>query len=128
MRWESVEWMAFGLGLTVVCPLGPQFDVTRWNSRRPFPPPTEHKTQPQIHARCRLDPSKGNALLLDGKQEVSVVYFRAGYTPVDYPSEQAWAARSMVERSKAVKCPTLGYQLAGTKKVGRGRVLGDRVD
>lgn len=98
-----------------------------WDSRDTPPYQTQTQTQTQIHARCRLDPSKGNALLLDGKEEVSVVYFRAGYTPVDYPSEQAWAARLMVERSKAVKCPTLGYQLAGTKKVWGG-AWGDRVD
>lgn len=46
-----------------------------------------------------------------------MVYFRAGYTPVDYPTEREWEARLMVEQSAAVKCPTLGYQLAGTKKV-----------
>lgn len=115
MRYGLMEWM--DCGLTVVCPLA-RISTDTWNSRDPPPPPNQ--TQTQIYARCSLDPSKGNALLLDGKQEISVVYFRAGYTPVDYPSEQAWAARLMVERSKAVKCPTLGYQLAGTKKVWEG--------
>jgi len=92
--------------------------------------------------------------MIDGKDEVAVVYFRAGegdesrgehpckkdvidsmsradmmltsivsrvigYTPTDYPSasDDEWKARILVERSAAVKCPTLGYQLAGTKKV-----------
>jgi glutathione synthase len=68
----------------------------------------------EVTQRCLL---KKEALFLDGKHEVAVVYFRAGYTPVDYPSEKAWEARMMIERSAAVKCPTLGYQLAGTKKV-----------
>jgi len=72
----------------------------------------------EVTARCELRHRGGtNAMVLDGQHEVSVVYFRAGYTPVDYPSERAWEARAMIERSAAVKCPTLGYQLAGTKKV-----------
>jgi hypothetical protein len=48
---------------------------------------------------------------------VSVAYYRAGYTPNDYPSEAEWAARRMIELSNAVKCPNAGYQLAGTKAV-----------
>jgi glutathione synthase len=48
---------------------------------------------------------------------VSVVYYRAGYTPNDYPSELEWKARGLIESSKAIKCPSVGYQLAGTKKV-----------
>lgn len=87
-------------------------------------PTTPFSLHTQIRARCRLSTSSttsgSNALLLDGKQEVSVVYFRAGYTPADFPTEQEWEARLMVERSAAVKCPTLGYQLAGTKKVRGG--------
>lgn len=52
--------------------------------------------------------------------EVSVVYFRAGYAPTDYPDGDdgiEWKARRTMERSKATKCPNLGYHLAGTKKV-----------
>jgi glutathione synthase len=52
--------------------------------------------------------------------EVSVAYYRAGYTPDDY-SEGAdspeWAARLLVERSAAVKCPSIDYHLTGAKKV-----------
>ncbi len=51
------------------------------------------------------------------QQLVSVVYYRAGYAPHDYPSEAEWAARVLIERSAATKCPTVGYQLAGTKKI-----------
>jgi glutathione synthase len=57
---------------------------------------------------------------LPGEEEeyrISVAYFRAGYTPDDYYTEAEWSARGMIEASCAVKCPTLGYQLAGTKKV-----------
>jgi glutathione synthase len=50
-------------------------------------------------------------------QEVAVVYFRAGYTPVDYPTEAEWKARQKIEESFAIKCPTVEYHLAGTKKI-----------
>ena len=49
--------------------------------------------------------------------EVSIVYFRAGYTPLDYPSQVEWDARMMIERSLAIKCPCIQYHLVGTKKV-----------
>lgn len=62
--------------------------------------------------------SKGrrDLLMLDG-HEISVVYFRAGYTPDDYPTNDEWEARALLEHSFAVKCPCIGYHLAGTKKV-----------
>ena len=46
-----------------------------------------------------------------------MVYFRAGYTPNDFPSEAEWDARTLIERSMAVKCPSVAQHLAGTKKV-----------
>lgn len=49
--------------------------------------------------------------------EVAVVYMRAGYGPGDYPDQRAWDARLHLERSAAIKCPTVLTQLAGTKKV-----------
>jgi len=55
-------------------------------------------------------------LYYDGNP-ISVVYFRAGYTPDDYPSDKEWDARIMIERSFSIKCPNIGYHLAGTKKV-----------
>jgi glutathione synthase len=60
--------------------------------------------------------TQGKKLVVDGL-EVSVVYFRAGYTPNDYPSEQEWQARSLIESSYAVKCPNAAYHLVGAKKV-----------
>lgn len=50
-------------------------------------------------------------------QLVSLVYFRAGYTPRDFPSEVEWRALGLVERSLAIKCPRLAYHLSGAKKV-----------
>lgn len=55
-------------------------------------------------------------LMVDGL-EVGVVYMRSGYHPSQYPTEAEWGARLMVERSRAVKSPSIQYHLAGTKKV-----------
>uniref|UniRef100_A0A667X9M7 Glutathione synthetase n=1 Tax=Myripristis murdjan TaxID=586833 RepID=A0A667X9M7_9TELE len=55
-------------------------------------------------------------LFVDG-QEVAVVYFRDGYMPQNYISEQSWDVRLLMERSLAVKCPDISTHLAGTKKV-----------
>ncbi|KAK8394592.1 hypothetical protein O3P69_006622 [Scylla paramamosain] len=55
-------------------------------------------------------------LIIDG-DEIAVVYFRAGYEPGQYHSEAEWEARLTVERSKAIKSPSIHYHLAGTKKV-----------
>jgi glutathione synthase len=49
--------------------------------------------------------------------KVSVVYYRSGYSPNDYPSEIEWGVRVMIENSRAIKCPSIGYQLAGTKAI-----------
>ncbi|KAI9347015.1 glutathione synthase [Obelidium mucronatum] len=56
-------------------------------------------------------------LVLTGGIEVAVAYYRAGYTPADYPSEKEWDARLLVERSYAIKCPNMAYHLIGSKKV-----------
>ena len=57
-----------------------------------------------------------NELIIDGKA-VSVVYFRAGYSPDDHPTEREWSARLLIERSYAIKCPNIAVHLAGCKKV-----------
>ncbi|GKT88088.1 LOW QUALITY PROTEIN: glutathione synthetase [Colletotrichum tofieldiae] len=49
--------------------------------------------------------------------EVAVAYLRCWYDPSDYPDESAWEARYHLERSAAVKCPTVLTQLAGSKKI-----------
>mmetsp|Transcript_5927 Transcript_5927/g.21662 ORF Transcript_5927/g.21662 Transcript_5927/m.21662 type:complete len:541 (+) Transcript_5927:1-1623(+) len=55
-------------------------------------------------------------LRLDG-HAVAVVYFRAGYTPDDYPSEVEWQGREKIEASDAIKCPAIDYHLVGAKKI-----------
>ncbi|KAK0379258.1 glutathione synthetase [Colletotrichum limetticola] len=49
--------------------------------------------------------------------EVAVAYLRCWYDPSDYPDESAWEARYHLERSSAIKCPTVLTQLAGSKKI-----------
>ncbi|KAL5119116.1 Glutathione synthetase [Pleosporales sp. CAS-2024a] len=49
--------------------------------------------------------------------EVTTVYFRAGYTPDDYTKEEDWAGRLHLEKSMAIKCPSILTHLAGCKKV-----------
>lgn len=49
--------------------------------------------------------------------EVTTIYFRAGYSPDDYLNEQDWSARLYLEKSRAIKCPSVLTQLAGCKKV-----------
>ncbi|KAI4504794.1 hypothetical protein M0802_000344 [Mischocyttarus mexicanus] len=53
---------------------------------------------------------------------VAVVYFRSGYELQAYPTEKEWAVRLLIERSKAIKCPSIQYHLAGTKKIQQALV------
>ncbi|EPQ27226.1 uncharacterized protein PFL1_05149 [Pseudozyma flocculosa PF-1] len=62
--------------------------------------------------RLHVVPSYGGEAI-----EVSVVYFRAGYGPGDYPTQSEWELRERLESSYAIKCPTVALQLAGAKKV-----------
>ncbi|KDO44986.1 hypothetical protein CISIN_1g008309mg [Citrus sinensis] len=75
---------------------------------------TIRKTLAEIDAEGELLP---DGTLLVGGQVIAVVYFRAGYAPTDYPSESEWRARLLMEQSSAVKCPSISYHLAGTKKI-----------
>lgn len=66
----------------------------------------------------RVDKEARLWVRLEGREvEVSVVYYRAGYAPTDYPSEMEWDAREMMEGTLAAKCPSVAMQLVGTKKV-----------
>ncbi|CAH2242985.1 jg13428 [Pararge aegeria aegeria] len=72
------------------------------------------RTLTEIYEETTLNDKK--QLILDG-HTVAVVYYRSGYEPAQYPSTREWDARLRVERSTAIKCPSIHYQLAGTKKV-----------
>ncbi|KAJ4461739.1 putative Glutathione synthetase [Paratrimastix pyriformis] len=103
-------------------------------------------TMEQVATRGSLDAHK-RLILSDPTRPataaplaVSVCYLRCGYTPKDYISpkvgtpiltrprhtlmgtrlparSQCWEARLLMERSRAWKCPTLGAQLAGCKRI-----------
>ncbi|XP_025833858.1 glutathione synthetase-like [Agrilus planipennis] len=60
--------------------------------------------------------SASNELIVED-YTVAVVYYRAGYEPGHYHSQKEWDARLLIERSQAIKCPSIQYHLAGTKKV-----------
>ncbi|CAD5216616.1 unnamed protein product [Bursaphelenchus xylophilus] len=60
--------------------------------------------------------TKNRILYYEG-QEIGLVYFRAGYSPSSYPTNNEWEARTRIEKSLAIKCPWIGLQLANTKKV-----------
>ncbi|XP_022125480.2 glutathione synthetase isoform X1 [Pieris rapae] len=72
------------------------------------------KTLNEIYEEAELNDKK--QLVIEGRA-VAVVYYRSGYEPAQYPSQKEWDARLKVERSSAIKCPSIHYQLAGTKKV-----------
>ncbi|XP_057789245.1 glutathione synthetase, chloroplastic [Salvia miltiorrhiza] len=72
------------------------------------------KTLAEIDAQGEL--LSDGTLIVDG-EVVAVAYFRAGYAPTDYPSESEWSARLLIEQSCAIKCPSIAYHLAGTKKI-----------
>lgn len=81
------------------------------------------RTFEQIAQLARLSDTPERTLLLTdplrpgSSTEVAVVYYRAGYTPADYQTDSDWSTRIMLEKSRAIKCPSLALQLAGAKKV-----------
>lgn len=72
------------------------------------------RTLTEVHKEGKLNDDDTFSI---GEHTVAVVYYRAGYDPKDYPSENEWSARILMERSNAIKCPSITYHLAGTKKI-----------
>ncbi|XP_020527125.1 glutathione synthetase, chloroplastic isoform X1 [Amborella trichopoda] len=72
------------------------------------------KSMAEVDSEAELRP---DGRLFLGDYEVAVIYFRAGYSPNNYPTESEWRARLLMEQSCAVKCPSISYHLAGTKKI-----------
>ncbi|XP_029164299.1 glutathione synthetase-like [Nylanderia fulva] len=62
----------------------------------------------------KLGPNKE---LIVANMIVAVVYYRSGYELEAYPTDKEWDVRLLIERSRAIKCPSVQYHLAGTKKV-----------
>lgn len=76
--------------------------------------PLIRKTLAQLHHEARLGPHR--ELLVCG-QEVGVVIHRTGYVPELFANEDEWSVRLLLERSLASSCPSMGHQLAGSKKI-----------
>ena len=72
------------------------------------------KTLTRLAAEAKLGPKKE---LLVNDIAVAVVYFRCGYEPGQYHTQKEWDVRLLIERSLAIKCPSIQYHLAGSKKV-----------
>eukprot|EP01016_Furgasonia_blochmanni_P049196 TRINITY_DN743_c0_g1_i6.p1 TRINITY_DN743_c0_g1~~TRINITY_DN743_c0_g1_i6.p1 ORF type:complete len:631 (-),score=182.75 TRINITY_DN743_c0_g1_i6:507-2399(-) len=60
-----------------------------------------------------VDPTTG-ILTVEGK-EISVVYYRCGYDPHHFRTEEDWTTREKLELSYAIKCPSVDLQLVNFK-------------
>ena len=58
-----------------------------------------YQTHSELSSSMVIEDGK---LMVHGK-EVAVVYYRSGYTPLDYPSELQWEVRKKVELTRAIK-------------------------
>jgi glutathione synthase len=72
--------------------------------------------------RCSLEELGAEGALRDGElyfrgHLISIAYFRTGYAPGQYRSEEAWTARNLIEASTAVSVPSARTQLANTKLI-----------
>ncbi|SCU80247.1 LAME_0B02190g1_1 [Lachancea meyersii CBS 8951] len=70
-----------------------------------------------INTKTTMDPNTKRLFYNPTGEEISVVYFRAGYSPQDFTNSQDWENRLLLETSYAIKAPNLLTQLAGVKKV-----------
>jgi glutathione synthase len=68
----------------------------------------------QIYEEGKLT---SNRELFVGDVEIAVIYYRAGYSPKEYPTDKEWSARRMMELSRASSSPSISYHLAGCKKI-----------
>lgn len=72
----------------------------------------EQLAEPEV---LKLD-SEGRLFVKN--HEVSIVYYRTGYNPTDYPLDShLFEIRYQLEISRAIKCPCLDYQFLTFKKI-----------
>lgn len=64
----------------------------------------------------QLGELRGGDLYFRGRR-VTLVYFRAGYTPDHYPDPECWQARRLIEESSAISVPSVATQLVNSKKM-----------
>ena len=74
---------------------------------------TVRKTLTEIHRDGKL---RQGHLVVDDKT-VAVTYYRAGYTPDDFPVQEAFKGRQLIEASSTIQVPDLAMQLSGMKKI-----------
>lgn len=67
-----------------------------------------------LPAVLKLGPNK--ELLLEETKEIGLIYFRYCYDPSNYNFDEAWDLRLLMERSRAIKCPSINFHLSGAKK------------
>lgn len=84
------------------------------NFRLPFSAVLDHTTVEESNVNR---PLLYHPPHLPQSYEATTCYFRAGYSPTEYSKESAWTARLQLERSAAIKCPTILTHLAGSKKI-----------
>ncbi|SCW01363.1 LAFE_0D10924g1_1 [Lachancea fermentati] len=70
-----------------------------------------------VHLKTVVDSKTKRLYYLETGEEISLVYFRAGYSPSDFKNEQDWENRLALETSFAIKAPNILTQLAGAKKI-----------
>lgn len=99
-----------------------------WSSTSNLPPRHAihivRQTLDELASSASVDATTGaltltlpNTLSRTPTLEISTIYFRAGYTPTDYPTPRHYATRFLLERARATSCPSIPLQLAGGKKV-----------
>ena len=74
---------------------------------------TVRKTLVEIHKDGKL---RQGHLVVDEKT-VALTYYRAGYTPEDFPEDNAFRGRQLIEASSTIQVPDMGMQLSGMKKI-----------
>ncbi|GMM38951.1 glutathione synthase [Saccharomycopsis crataegensis] len=78
---------------------------------------SQRATLSEVSNVTRIDSESKKIYYIPTGDEISVIYYRTGYSPSDYSSEADWETRLQLETSKAIKCPTLLSQLSGAKKI-----------
>uniref|UniRef100_A0A0A9ZD61 Glutathione synthetase, chloroplastic n=1 Tax=Lygus hesperus TaxID=30085 RepID=A0A0A9ZD61_LYGHE len=81
-------------------------------------------------ARVSYIDASTNLLYISGTP-IAVVYYRCAYTPVDFAGDAERRAYCEIEKSLAIKCPSIDFHLAGLKRVQQelsdAKVLGTYV-
>ena len=86
--------------------------------------PSIRMTLEEIKAKCVQD-ENGN-LTLNG-QFISLFYFRASYTENDFPNEESWQGRELIELSTKIKAEPEKYILKPMKEGGGNNITGEKL-